>query len=58
MKDMAFTRKKNQVIREIDKRSHSLRVSQKQKGFGQMTGALLGKFNMVEEAEELDMDHK
>ena len=56
MKDMAVTRKKNQVIREIAKRSHSLRVSQK--GFGQMTGALLGKLNMVEEAEELDMDHK
>jgi len=56
VKDMAVTRKKNQVIREIAKRSHSLRVSQK--GFGQMTGALLGKLNMVEEAEELDMDHK
>lgn len=55
VKDMAVTRKENQVIREIAKRSNSLRVSQK--GFRQMTGPLLGDLNMVEEAEELDMDH-
>lgn len=55
VKDMAVTRKKNRAIRQIAKRSNSLRVSQK--GLGQMTGALLGDLNMVEEAEELDMDH-
>ncbi len=51
----SITRKKNQIIHQISKRSNSLRVSQK--GLGQTTGALHGDLNMVEEAEELDMDH-
>ena len=55
VKDMAVTRKKNRFIRKIGKRSNSLRASQK--GLGQMTGALLESLNMIEEAEELDMDH-
>ena len=55
VKNMAVTRKENGVIRERAKRTMSLSVS---RGLGQkMTGALLGSLNMVEAAEELDMDH-
>mmetsp|Transcript_14559 Transcript_14559/g.24469 ORF Transcript_14559/g.24469 Transcript_14559/m.24469 type:complete len:506 (-) Transcript_14559:1715-3232(-) len=54
VKDMAVTRKKNEVIRERAKRTMSLSVG---KVAGKMTGALLGSLNMVDAAEELDMDH-
>jgi len=49
VKEMEVTRKQNQVIRERAKRSNSLSV-------GKLTGALLGSLNMVEPADELDMD--
>jgi hypothetical protein len=57
VKTMEVTRKENKVIRERAKRTMSLSVS-KMGGLGQqMTGALLGSLNMVEAAEELNMDH-
>ena len=52
VKTMAVTRKENKVIRQRAKRTMSLRcLGQK------MTGALLGSLNMVEAADELNMDH-
>jgi len=53
VKDMAVTRKKNEVIRERAKRTMSLSVRK----VGKLTGALLGSLNMVDAADELDMDH-
>eukprot|EP00984_Skeletonema_dohrnii_P018830 scaffold8903_cov157-Skeletonema_dohrnii-CCMP3373.AAC.10 len=53
VKDMAVTRKKNEVIRERAKRTMSLSVGK----VGNLTGALLGSLNMVDAADELDMDH-
>ena len=50
---MDVTRKKNQVIRERMKRTASLSVT----CLGKLTGALLGSLNMVEPADDLDMDH-
>ncbi|KAL7491472.1 hypothetical protein ACHAWT_001019, partial [Skeletonema menzelii] len=60
VKTMAVTRKENKVIRERAKRTMSLSVSkfEQMRGLGQkMTGALLGSLNMVEAADELNMDH-
>ena len=57
VKDMEVTRKKNQIIRERAKRTMSLSVNAAKKRLGSVTGALLGSLNMVEAAEELDMDH-
>ena len=53
--DMGVTRKKNQVIRERVKRTMSLSAGIE--AVGNLTGALLGSLNMVEAADELDMDH-
>ena len=49
VKDMAVTRKKNEVIRERAKRAMSLSAGK--------FGSLRGSLNMVEAADELDMDH-
>jgi len=49
VKDMAVTRKKNEVIRERAKITMSLSIGK--------FGALLNALNMVEAADELDMDH-
>jgi hypothetical protein len=49
VKDMAVTRKKNEVIRERAKRTTSLSTGE--------FGSLHGSLNMDEAADELDMDH-
>ena len=55
VKTMAVTRKQNEVIRARAKRTVSLSAARRK--LGSVTGALLGSLNMVEAAEELDMDH-
>eukprot|EP00984_Skeletonema_dohrnii_P030090 scaffold21228_cov79-Skeletonema_dohrnii-CCMP3373.AAC.1 len=49
VEDLAVTRKKNEVIRERAKRTMNLSTGE--------FGALRGSLNMVEAADELDMDH-
>ena len=57
VKDMETTRELNTVFRERAKRVATLTPSNARKMLGELTGAMLGSLNMVEEADELDMDH-
>eukprot|EP00984_Skeletonema_dohrnii_P007900 scaffold2911_cov159-Skeletonema_dohrnii-CCMP3373.AAC.8 len=55
VQDMEVTRKENQIIRERARRTSKLLS---EKSIRDMNGAFNNKsLNMVEEAEELDMDH-
>jgi len=55
VQDMEVTRKENQIIRERARRTSKLLS---EKSIRDMNGAFKNKsLNMVEEAEELDMDH-
>ena len=55
VQDMKVTRKENQIIRERARRTSKLLS---EKSIRDMNGAFNNKsLNMVEEAEELDMDH-
>mmetsp|Transcript_9149 Transcript_9149/g.11554 ORF Transcript_9149/g.11554 Transcript_9149/m.11554 type:complete len:506 (+) Transcript_9149:115-1632(+) len=54
VQDMEVTRKENQIVRERAKRSNSLLSK---KSVRDMNDDLRKSLNMVEEAEELDMDH-
>jgi len=54
LQDMEVTRKENQIIRERARRTSKLLS---EKSIRDMNGALHKSLNMVEEAEELDMDH-
>ena len=55
LQDMEVTREENQIIRERARRTSKLLS---EKSIRDMNGAFNNKsLNMVEEAEELDMDH-